>query len=465
MKHKLRTLHFTGIGGVGMSGIAELLLNLGYQVSGSDIAVNQITNRLKKLGAKIYQNHHIKNVKDIDALVASSAISVDNPEIRSARERGIPVVSRALMLSELMRMKKSIAIAGTHGKTTSTSFVSAILGEAGLDPTYVIGGKLKAAGVNAKLGKGEYIVVEADESDRSFLNLYPMITMVTNINHDHLENYNHDFIELKKAFIEFITHLPFYGLAVVCIDDIGIRNILPFISRPIITYGLDTKADYRAVNIKTKGRQMLYRLIRKKNKPIDIVLNHPGMHNVINSLGAIAVADEIGINDDFIISALAKFKGVGRRIEELGYIKTKDQGKALIVEDYGHHPREIDVTTEAINKAYPKNNIILVFQPHRFSRTRDCFYDFVKVFAKQKKLILTEIYSAGEKIIPSATSENLIKTLIKKYKVNKKNHYLVANVENIPTEIKKIAKADDIFLVMGAGSIGGIMRNFIKKQG
>lgn len=461
MKHKLRTLHFVGIGGSGMSGIAEVFLNLGYQVSGSDIADNQVTQRLQKLGAKIYHHHHQKNVKSVDALIVSSAVAADNPEVRIAREKNIPVVPRALMLSELMRMQRSIAVAGTHGKTTSTSLIAAILGEAGLDPTYVIGGLLNAAGANAKLGKGEYLVAEADESDKSFLNLYPMIAMITNIDRDHLENYNHDFIELKKSFIEFISHLPFYGLAVVCLDDPGVSDILPFISRPTVTYGLSKKCDYRAINIKTIGRQMSYQLLRKKGDSINVLLNHPGMHSVINSLGAIAVADELGVSDKFIVNALAKFTGVGRRVEELGYFKTKDNGKALVIEDYGHHPTEVQTTVLAITQAYPKQKIFLVFQPHRYSRTRDCFSEFVKVFSNQTHVILTDVYSAGEKIIPNATGEQLMKSLVRANKKASTNYHFESDVEKIPEKIYSLANNEDVFLVMGAGSIGGVMRKYL----
>lgn len=470
MKHKLRTLHFVGIGGAGMSGIAEVLLNLGYRVSGSDIAKSETTSRLQKLGAKIYIGHHEKNLKSADAVVVSSAVTVDNPEVRKAKQNNIPIVARAIMLSELMRMRQSIAVAGSHGKTTSTSLIAAILGFARLDPTYVIGGLLNAAGVNAKLGKGEYIVVEADESDRSFLNLYPMITMITNINKDHLENYSQDFVELKKAFIEFIAHLPFYGLAVLCADDQGINDILPFVTRPKITYGLSKSADYRAENIKANGRKMSFTVIRKNLPKLKIVLNHPGIHSVVNALGAIAVADEVGVSDNSIIKALAKFTGVGRRVEEIGEIyrdiNIKTINKALVIEDYGHHPTEVLATVKAIAKAYPKQKITLVFQPHRYTRTRDCFYEFVQSFceiAKKHKVVLTDIYAAGEKPILSATGANLSSAVLKASK-NKNNIKFIENVESIPEKLQQEITVDEVFLIMGAGSIGKVFQTFIKNQ-
>jgi UDP-N-acetylmuramate--alanine ligase len=460
MKHKLRNVFFIGIGGSGMSGIAEVLLNLGFKVSGSDLSASPTTARLEQLGARFCQGHRAENLQDADAVVVSSAVPLDNPERLLANQRGIPIVPRATMLAELMRLRQSIAVAGTHGKTTSTSLIAAILAEAGLDPTYVIGGLLAASGSHARLGKGEYMVVEADESDGSFLSLYPIIAMITNIDRDHLEHYRHDYIALKRAFIEFAEHVPFYGAVVACMDSPSVREILPFISRPIISYGLHEQANYRASHIRAQGRTMCYTLHRPKHADLEVVVNQPGVHNVQNSLGAFAIADELGIADAFIIKGLAQFRGVGRRSEELGEINLAGGGKALVIEDYGHHPTEIATTYQAIVAAYPSRRVLLVFQPHRYSRTRDCFDEFVKVLGEVTHLLLTDIYSAGEKPIASATGSVLLHAINRQAPTPLMREW-VADVQSIPDFIRTHAQDGDIILAMGAGSIGQICRQAI----
>ena len=380
MKHKIKHLHFVGIGGSGMSGIAEVLLNLGYVISGSDLTSNTASQRLAELGANIKLGHDAKNIIGADAVVISTAVKEDNPEVIAARQAHIPVVPRAMMLAELMRLKRGIAIAGTHGKTTTTSLVASVLAQGGLDPTFVIGGLLNSAGANAKLGSGDFIVVEADESDASFLNLSPVISVITNIDVDHMETYAHDFAKLKQAFVEFTQHLPFYGVAVLCLDDIHVREIIPLISKPITTYGFHEEADVRAINADAIGGMMQFTVVQKSYVDMQIRLNQPGMHNVQNACAAIAIARELGVSDEAIQTALSQFDGVGRRFTRYGEITLPSQrGHFTLVDDYGHHPVEMAATLAAARGAYPSRRVVLVFQPHRYTRTRDLFEDFVNV--------------------------------------------------------------------------------------
>ncbi|HEX8957231.1 MAG TPA: UDP-N-acetylmuramate--L-alanine ligase, partial [Burkholderiaceae bacterium] len=382
MKHKVRNIHFVGIGGSGMSGIAEVLLNLGYTVSGSDLGSNAATERLAALGAKVFQGHAAKNIEGADAIVVSSAVKSDNPEVMAGREKHIPLVPRAMMLAELMRLKSGIAIAGTHGKTTTTSLVASVLAEGGLDPTFVIGGRLTKAGANAKLGTGDFIVVEADESDASFLNLSPVIEVITNIDADHMETYDHSFAKLKQAFIEFTQRLPFYGIAVLCLDDANVREIMPFVSKPIMTYGFDEKADVRAVDAKAVGGHMEFTVLQDEYAPLQLRLNQPGMHNVQNACAAVAIARELSVPDAAVQKAFAEFNGVGRRFTRYGELKIPGkEGTFALVDDYGHHPAETAATLAAARGAYPGRRLVLAFQPHRYTRTRDLFEDFVKVLS------------------------------------------------------------------------------------
>ncbi|NJM32655.1 MAG: UDP-N-acetylmuramate--L-alanine ligase, partial [Limnobacter sp.] len=378
MKHKVKQVHFVGIGGSGMSGIAEVLLNLGYRVSGSDLAESAVTRRLVNLGATVYYGHDAAQIKGADALVTSTAVGNSNPEVLAARVNRVPVVPRAVMLAELMRLKQGIAVAGTHGKTTTTSLIASILAEGHLDPTFVIGGRLNSAGANARLGTGEFMVVEADESDASFLNLTPVLAVITNIDADHMETYGHDFTRLKQAFVEFVQRLPFYGIAAVCTDDACVREILPLVSKPLLTYGLNEGAQVRALDVVAHSGQMLFKVRREGEPDLQITLNLPGEHNVCNALAAIAVATEVGVPDEAIVQALAQFKGVGRRFQNYGVLPARTGGQFLLIDDYGHHPVEMQATLEAARGAYPDKRLVLAFQPHRYTRTRDCFEDFVK---------------------------------------------------------------------------------------
>ena len=453
MKHKVRHIHFVGIGGSGMSGIAEVLANLGYQVSGSDLAENSATKRLASLGAKIAIKHKAQNVNGADAVVVSSAVQSDNPEVIAAREQRIPVVPRALMLAELMRLKQGVAIAGTHGKTTTTSLVASVLAEGGLDPTFVIGGRLNAAGSNARLGAGDFIVVEADESDASFLHLQPVIAVVTNIDADHMDTYQQDFARLKQAFVQFLQNLPFYGAAVLCADDVHVRAILPEVTKPVLTYGTNegTGADamFRAEAITHDGGRMRFRAVRKDAKPLDVVLNLPGRHNVLNALAAIAVGTEIGVKDEAIQKALKEFHGVGRRFQNYGEIG----GKFTLIDDYGHHPAEMAATIEAARGAFPGRRIVLAFQPHRYSRTRDLFEDFVRVLSSVDVLLLAEVYAAGEAPIVAADGRSLARALRVAGKVEP---VFVEDIAEMPEAIRRAAVERDVVITMGAGSIGGV---------
>ena len=456
MKHKVKHLHFVGIGGAGMSGIAEVLLNLGFQVSGSDIGKNVATRRLKQLGATVYLGHAGQNLTDADVVVVSTAVKEDNPEVLAARARRIPVVPRAMMLTELMRLRQGIAVAGTHGKTTTTSLTASVLARGGFDPTFVIGGKLNSSGSNAKLGTGEFIVVEADESDASFLHLQPIIAVITNIDADHMETYGHDFEKLKQAFVDFVEHLPFYGRAMLCIDDANVREILPRISKPVTTYGLSEDAQIRAVNVRHQDGQMRFTAQCHHNgnpRDLDITLNLAGMHNVLNSLAAIAIALEIGVADDAIVAALAEFEGVGRRFQRYGEIALPDGGSFTLIDDYGHHPAEMRATLEAVRGAFAGRRLVLAFQPHRYTRTRDLFEDFVKVLCGVDALVLAEVYAAGEPPIVGADGRALMHAL---RVAGQSEAVFVEDMEQMPQAIMQMARSGDVVITMGAGSIGNV---------
>src|SRR5437773_4106343 len=411
MKHKVRRIHFVGIGGVGMSGIAEVLANLGYQVSGSDLAANAATRRLGTLGVKIFLEHRPGQIQGADAVVVSTAVQPDNPAVVAARKARVPIVPRALMLAELMRLKQGVAIAGTHGKTTTTSLVASVLAEGGLDPTFVIGGRLNAAGSNARLGGGDFIVVEADESDASFLHLQPVIAVVTNIDADHMDTYGQEFPRLKQAFVQFLQNLPFYGAAVLCGDDANVRDVLPLVSNPIDTYGTGDDCSVRAEAIRHDGARMRFRATRRGGKPLEVLLNLPGRHNVLNALAAIAVADELGVADAAILNALAEFRGVGRRFQSYGEVTLEGGGAFTLIDDYGHHPAEMAATLAAARGAFDGRRLVLAFQPHRYTRTRDLFEDFVKVLATADALLLAEVYAAGEAPIVAADGRSLARAL------------------------------------------------------
>ncbi len=453
MKHKVKRVHFVGIGGSGMSGIAEVLLNLGYDISGSDLSSNAATRRLESLGARVYTGHTAQNIATADAVVVSTAVKADNPEVVAAREKHIPVVPRALMLAELMRLKQGIAIAGTHGKTTTTSLVASVLAEDGLDPTFVIGGRLNSAGANARLGSGEFIVVEADESDASFLHLQPVMAVITNIDADHMETYGHSIDKLKQAFVDFTQHLPFYGMVVLCQDDANVRDILPKITKPVTTYGFTPEAQLRAVDVTHEGGQMRFRVVREGAADLRVTLNLPGMHNVLNALAAIAVGSEAGVTDEKIVKALAEFKGVGRRFQRYGEAALPSGGHATVIDDYGHHPAEMAATVAAARGAFAGRRLLLAFQPHRYTRTRDCFEDFAQVLSTVDALVLTEVYSAGEAPIVAADGRALARAVRLQGKVEP---IFVEAVAAMPEAIRNAARDGDVVLVMGAGSIGGV---------
>ena len=456
MKHAVRHIHFVGVGGVGMSGIAEVLLNLGYVVSGSDLADSATLRRLAALGIKTHVGHQASNVEGADAVVTSTAVQADNPEVLTAREKRIPVVPRALMLAELMRLKQGIAIAGTHGKTTTTSLVASVLAEAGLDPTFVIGGRLESAGANARLGQGDYIVVEADESDASFLNLLPVMAVVTNIDADHMETYGHDFARLKGAFVDFLHRMPFYGVAILCTDDAAVREIVPQVTCPITSYGFDEGAEVRAVDVRAVDGQMHFTVQRRNGivlPDLAVVLNLPGRHNVLNALSAIAVAVELNISDAAVQKALAEFKGVGRRFQRYGEVAVPGGGSFTLVDDYGHHPVEMAATLAAARGAFPGRRLVLAFQPHRFSRTRDCFEDFVKVIAQADSVLLAEVYAAGEAPIVAADGRSLARALRVAGRIEP---IFVDDIADMPRAILDNARAGDVVLCMGAGSIGAV---------
>ncbi|PPD11666.1 UDP-N-acetylmuramate--L-alanine ligase [Methylophilus sp.] len=454
MKHKVKKIHFIGIGGSGMSGIAEVLLNLGFEVSGSDLASNATTKRLQGFGATVFQGHATEHLGNADVVVVSSAINEENPEIIAARARKVPVIPRAVMLAELMRFKQGIAVAGTHGKTTTTSLIASILAEADMDPTFVIGGKLEAASANARLGTGEWIVVEADESDASFLHLTPILAVVTNIDQDHMDTYEHSFDKLKTAFVEFLQQIPFWGMAVLCIDDANVREILPRVTRPVTTYGTHEEAAIRAENIVADHGKMHFTLVRKNGKTLrnDITLNLPGHHYVLNALAAIAIATELNVPDAAILKALAEFRGVGRRFERYGEIPVNG-GHFTLVDDYGHHPIEMQAVIAAARGAFPGRRLVLAFQPHRYTRTRDCFEDFVKVLSTVDALLLTEVYAAGEAPIVAADTRSLIRAIRVNGKIEPR---FVETTDELPTTILDSVQPGDVVVVMGAGNIGSV---------
>jgi UDP-N-acetylmuramate--alanine ligase len=453
MKHKVKKIHFVGIGGSGMSGIAEVLLNLGYTVSGSDLGVNAATQRLAELGARVSHGHAADNVNGADAIVTSTAVRGDNPEVVAARASKIPIVPRAMMLAELMRLKQGIAIAGTHGKTTTTSLVASVLAEGGLDPTFVIGGRLNSAGANAKLGSGDFIVAEADESDASFLNLSPCIQVITNIDADHMETYDHSFAKLKQAFVEFTQRLPFYGVVILCLDDANVREIMPFISKPVVTYGFHADAEVRAVDAKAINSHMEFTVVQKDYPPLLVHLNQPGMHNVQNACAAIAIGRELGVDDRATQKALNQFTGVGRRFTRHGEIRLAEGGSFTLVDDYGHHPAETAATLAAARGAFPGRRLVLAFQPHRFTRTRDLFEDFVKVLSTVDALVLAEVYAAGEQPIVAADGRALAHAL---RVIGKVEPVFVEDIAEMPATILGLAKDGDVVITMGAGSISGV---------
>lgn len=457
---RIRCIHFVGIGGVGMCGIAEVLLNQGYQITGSDLRQSAVTERLVSMGAKVFIGHDSENVEQADVLVVSTAIDENNPEIKSALEQRVPIVRRAEMLAELMRFRHGIAVAGTHGKTTTTSLVTSILAEGNFDPTFVIGGKLNSAGTNARLGASRYLVAEADESDASFLHLQPMVSIVTNIDADHMSTYDGDFEKLKNTFVEFLHNLPFYGLAVVCIDDENVRSILPRISRQFVTYGFSEDADYQAVNLTQDGMYTRFTVKRNSGKAdLDIRMRMPGKHNVLNALAAIAVSDDEGVSDDAMQSALEKFEGVGRRFQVCGEFPLAD-GDVMLVDDYGHHPRELEVTLEAIRSGFPERRLVMVFQPHRYTRTRDLYEDFVRVLSQADVLLLMDVYPAGEKLIAGADGRALCGSVRQRGVVDP---VFIARDESVEQSLKNVLRPGDLLLTQGAGDVGALAQTLVNK--
>lgn len=456
---RVEQIHFVGIGGAGMCGIAEVLHNSGYRITGSDLSESRTVQRLQSLGISVKIGHQVENIKGADVVVRSTAVGHDNPEILAAIAQSIPVIPRAAMLAELMRFRHGIAIAGTHGKTTTTSLVSSILAEGGLDPSFVIGGKLNSCGANAQLGKSAYFVAEADESDASFLFLKPMMAVVTNIDADHMSTYDDSFDKLRNTFIEFLHHLPFYGLAVLCIEDEEVRNIVPAIQRPIRTYGFREEAHYRAIDWKQNGIMSEFTVLRPApHKPIAIKFPWPGRHNVLNALAAIAIATELNVSDEAIIDSLFKFQGVGRRFQMLGS-KQFEQGSAVVVDDYGHHPQEIRSTVETFQHIWPERKLVHVFQPHRYSRTKDLFQQFVQVLSMADQLLLLDIYSAGETPITGISSETLLNE-IKKIKPNAR----LVTEDNLRQTLDEIIKDGHVILMQGAGNIGQIALNLVQAE-
>jgi UDP-N-acetylmuramate--alanine ligase len=457
MKHAVKRIHFVGVGGAGMSGIAEILHNLGYTVSGTDQSDSATLRRLATLGIRVHVGHDAQCVEGSEAVVISTAVRSDNPEVIAARSKRIPVVPRAVMLAELMRLKQGIAIAGTHGKTTTTSLVTSVLAEAGVDPTFVIGGKLNSAGANSRLGSGDYIVVEADESDASFLNLLPILAVVTNIDADHMDTYGHDLTRLKHAFVDFLHRMPFYGSAILCGDDPGVRSIVPLVSRPVITYGLGDDVQVRAVGVQAlPGGQMRFTAQRRNGTTLPdlpITLNLPGEHNVRNALAAVAVATELELPDAPIVKALAGFTGVGRRFQRYGDVPAAGGGSFTLIDDYGHHPVEMAAVIAAARGAFPGRRLVIAFQPHRYTRTRDCFEDFVKVMGSADAVLLTEVYAAGESPVVAADGRSLARALRVAGKVDP---VFVDDIAELPRAVLEHARGDDVVIAMGAGSIGAV---------
>ena len=462
MKHKIKNIHFVGIGGSGMSGIAEVLHNLGYAVSGSDLGSNAATQRLADLGVRVMQGHDAANVAGANVVVTSTAVQNDNPEVIAARAARTPIVPRAIMLGELMRLKRGIAIAGTHGKTTTTSLVASVLAQGGLDPTFVIGGRLNSAGANAQLGSGEYIVAEADESDASFLNLSPMIEVITNIDADHMETYEHDFEKLKQAFVNFTDRLPFYGQAMLCVDDPHVRAIIPSVTKPITTYGFAEDAQVRALNARANGLLMEFTVRQDGYSDTDFVLNQPGLHNVQNACSAIAIARELGIPDSATQQGLKEFRGVGRRFTRYGDVAIPAGGSFALVDDFGHHPLEMEVTMAAARAAYPGRRLVLAFQPHRYTRTRDLFEDFVKVLGKPDVLVLGDVYAAGEPHIVAADGRSLAHSLRVSGRIEP---IFVENISDMPATLMSVVRDGDVVMTMGAGSISGVPNKLVTYSG
>lgn len=457
MKFLVNHLHFVGIGGAGMSGIAEVMLNLGYVVSGSDLSKSAVTERLQSLGARVFCGHDKKHIRGADAVVISSAVHEDNPEVVAARELGIPVVPRAVMLAELMRLRRGIAIAGAHGKTTTTSLTASLLAAGDLDPTFVIGGRLNSAGANARLGTGEFLVAEADESDASFLNLTPVISAVTNIDEDHMDTYGHSFENLKSAFVDFLERLPFYGVAVLCADDEHVLEIRPRVTKPVILYGLSADAQVRAIDVRAVGTQMAFTILRPDHPPLPVVLNLPGIHNVRNALAAVAIATVVGVSDEAIVRGLSEFRGVGRRFTQYGDIPVRVAdgsvtGHYKLIDDYGHHPHEMAATLAAVRGVWPEKRVIVAFQPHRYTRTRDCFEQFVDVLEDIDGLVLAEVYPAGEALIEGADSEHLAAAIAAKGF----HRPVVVPVEGVADAIAGMVRDGDVVITMGAGSIGRV---------
>ncbi|WP_317931149.1 UDP-N-acetylmuramate--L-alanine ligase [Halioxenophilus sp. WMMB6] len=458
---RIRRIHFIGIGGAGMSGIAEVLLNQGYQISGSDLRTSEVTERLSDLGAKIYIGHHGANVVGADVVVNSTAISASNPELIGAREYRIPVVRRAEMLGELMRYRHGIAVAGTHGKTTTTSLIASIFASAERDPTFVIGGLLNSAGSNAQLGKSRYLIAEADESDASFLHLQPMVAVVTNIDADHMDTYEGDFSRLKRTYVEFLHNLPFYGLAVVCGDDPVVREVIPDISRPILTYGLSEECDFQAIDVRQEGMHSRFKVkIPDRTEPLEIFLNMPGVHNVLNATAAIAVAIDEGIDDHSIQTGLAGFLGVGRRFQVVGELALGD-GTVMLVDDYGHHPREVAATIKAVRNGWPDRRLVMIYQPHRYTRTRDLFEDFVEVLSTVDVLVLLEVYSAGEEPIQGADGRQLSRSIRTRGLVDP---IFVEGIDAVPEVIRDIVQSGDIVITQGAGNVGSLAKELAKRK-
>ena len=457
MKFLVNHLHFVGIGGAGMSGIAEVMLNLGYVVSGSDLSKSAVTERLQSLGARVFCGHDKKHIRGADAVVISSAVHEDNPEVVAARELGIPVVPRAVMLAELMRLRRGIAIAGAHGKTTTTSLTASLLAAGDLDPTFVIGGRLNSAGANARLGTGEFLVAEADESDASVLNLTPVISAVTNIDEDHMDTYGHSFENLKSAFVDFLERLPFYGVAVLCADDEHVLEIRPRVTKPVILYGLSADAQVRAIDVRAVGTQMAFTILRPDHPPLPVVLNLPGIHNVRNALAAVAIATVVGVSDEAIVRGLSEFRGVGRRFTQYGDIPVRAAdgsvtGHYKLIDDYGHHPHEMAATLAAVRGVWPEKRVIVAFQPHRYTRTRDCFEQFVDVLEDIDGLVLAEVYPAGEALIEGADSEHLAAAIAAKGF----HRPVVVPVEGVADAIAGMVRDGDVVITMGAGSIGRV---------
>jgi UDP-N-acetylmuramate--alanine ligase len=451
-RRRIKQIHFVGIGGSGMSGIAEVLANIGYDITGSDLAQNAMTERLASLGAKVYKGHAASNIEGADVVVTSSAVKDDNPEVIAAKEQSIPVVPRAEMLAEIMRFSNGIAVAGTHGKTTTTSLVTSLLAEGGLDPTFVIGGRLNSTASNSRLGTGEYLVAEADESDASFLLLQPMISVVTNIDADHLSTYDNDFEKLKATFVEFLHHLPFYGLAILCVDDDNVCDILPEVTRPIVTYGIHFDADIRAKDVRYDGTQSFFTVERDGKPSLDVTLNMPGEHNVQNALAAIAIATELDVTDEAILSGLDKFQGVGRRFQCYGEIQTH-QGSVMLVDDYGHHPTEMEATMKAVRSAWPDRRMVVLFQPHRYTRTRDLFEDFAQVLSEPDVLLLMDIYAANEDPIAGADGRSLARAIRNRGAVDP---LFVARQDDVVEVLQNQLQDGDVLLTLGAGSVGAI---------